>query len=164
MTSEPVRIVAVLDANVLFPFRLRDILLRFSDAGLFQARWSDRILAEWTDSLLNLRPELLDSIRSQRAAMELAFPEATVVPDQQPLDLPSLPDPGDQHVLATAVTCGATVIVTQNLRDFPSKTLSNLEIEAVDGNTFLARLFDLEPETAFGALEATRRSYRHPPF
>ena len=39
------RFVVVLDANVLFPFRKRDVLLRFSHAGLFRARWSGEILA-----------------------------------------------------------------------------------------------------------------------
>lgn len=42
------RFVVVLDANVLFPFRKRDVLLRFCEAGLFRARWSPQILDEWT--------------------------------------------------------------------------------------------------------------------
>ncbi|MCY3596906.1 MAG: hypothetical protein OXF33_00720 [Rhodospirillales bacterium] len=46
------RRVALLDANVLFPFRKRDILLRFHRAGLFRARWTERILDEWTLNLL----------------------------------------------------------------------------------------------------------------
>lgn len=45
------RFVVVLDANVLFPFRKRDVLLRFSHAGLFCARWSEEILDEWTRNL-----------------------------------------------------------------------------------------------------------------
>jgi len=34
----------VLDANVLYPFTLRDTLLRAAREGYFQVRWSDRIL------------------------------------------------------------------------------------------------------------------------
>jgi hypothetical protein len=55
------RFAVVLDANVLFPFRKRDVLLRFSQAGLFRAHWSDAILDEWTRSLLAIRPQLADS-------------------------------------------------------------------------------------------------------
>ena len=40
------RFVVLLDANVLFPFRKRDILLRFYHAGLYRARWSGQILDE----------------------------------------------------------------------------------------------------------------------
>ena len=63
------RFVVVLDANVLFPFRKRDVLLRFSHAGLFRARWSEDILDEWMRYLLALKPQLEDSIRVQQAAM-----------------------------------------------------------------------------------------------
>ncbi|MEL6339493.1 MAG: PIN domain-containing protein, partial [Myxococcota bacterium] len=35
------RFVAVLDANVLYPFRKRDLLLWFNHAGLYRARWTE---------------------------------------------------------------------------------------------------------------------------
>ena len=40
MTHVANRFAAVLDANVLYPFRVRDLLLRFAEAGLFRASWS----------------------------------------------------------------------------------------------------------------------------
>lgn len=36
----------VLDANVLFPFALRDTLLRAAALGMYQVHWSEEILAE----------------------------------------------------------------------------------------------------------------------
>ena len=36
-------LLAVLDANVLFPQLLRDVLLSLSFNGIYAARWSDRI-------------------------------------------------------------------------------------------------------------------------
>jgi hypothetical protein len=38
-------------------------LLRFCQAGMFRARWSDDILEEWTSNLLKLKPQLADSMR-----------------------------------------------------------------------------------------------------
>lgn len=38
--------VAVYDANVLYPSSLRDVLIRVAQAGLVQAKWTDRILDE----------------------------------------------------------------------------------------------------------------------
>ena len=52
------RFVVVLDANVLYPFGVRDALLRFAEAGLFRARWSPTIMDEWTRNLLDRRPDM----------------------------------------------------------------------------------------------------------
>jgi hypothetical protein len=47
---------AVLDANVLYPALLRDVLLSLADADLYSAKWSAHIRDEWTRSLLRDRP------------------------------------------------------------------------------------------------------------
>jgi hypothetical protein len=36
----------IYDANVLYPFHLRDILIRIAQVGLVHARWTDKILDE----------------------------------------------------------------------------------------------------------------------
>lgn len=43
---------AALDANVLFPFTLRDILLRAAAAGCYQVYSSEQILVEATHNLV----------------------------------------------------------------------------------------------------------------
>jgi hypothetical protein len=50
--------VALLDANVLYPAPLRDLLLQMSFVGLFRARWSADIDDEWTRNLRADRPDL----------------------------------------------------------------------------------------------------------
>ena len=45
---------AVLDACVLFPTVLREILLGVAARGLYQPVWSDRILREWTRATAKL--------------------------------------------------------------------------------------------------------------
>lgn len=158
------RFVVVLDANVLFPFRKRDVLLRFCQAGLFRARWSPQILDEWTHSLLVAKPELAESVRSQREAMRRAFPEACVTGHEPLIGGLNLPDPDDRHVLAAAIRCGAQHIVTENLKDFPHDILAEFAVEAIDADEFLSRTFDLYPAAALAALKTTRRSYQNPPF
>jgi hypothetical protein len=68
----------VLDANVLYPFRKRDILLRFAHAGFFRVYWTDRIEDQWTRSLLAQKPDAAASVEPQLAAMRGHFPEALV--------------------------------------------------------------------------------------
>jgi hypothetical protein len=77
MTSSR-RPTAVLDADVLYPFLVRDILLSLAEAGLFQARWSQAIMDEWQRNLLAARPDRRPQVVETARIMAEAFPEAMV--------------------------------------------------------------------------------------
>ncbi len=156
--------VVVLDANVLFPFRTRDILLRFHHAGLLQARWTERILDEWTRSLLARKPHLEGSIRSQRRAMDEHFDDALVSGYEPLVEALDLPDADDRHVLAAAIRCGAGYIVTNNLADFPEEVLTRFDIGAMSADAFLSQTVELYASEALAVLRALRAHYRNPPF
>ena len=156
--------VALLDANVLFPFRKRDILLRFHHAGLFRARWTEQILDEWTVNLLERKPHLEPSVRSQRHAMHEHFAEALVTGYEPLIATLALPDADDRHVLAAAIRCNAQYVVTENLADFPAEILGGFDIEAIGADGFLSRTFDLYPSEALDVLRTLREAYSNPPF
>ena len=158
------RRVALLDANVLFPFRKRDILLRFHHAGLFRGRWTERILDEWTLNLLEQKPHLEPSVRSQRHAMHEHFAEALVTGYEPLIGTLELPDADDRHVLAAAIRCGAQYIVTDNLADFPAEVLKRFDIEAINADGFLSATFALYPSEALGVLRSLREAYTNPSF
>ncbi len=156
------RFVVILDANVLYPFRVRDVLLRFAEAGLFRARWSEKITDEWTSRLLNAKPHLEESVRSQLATMERAFPEAVVTGYEPLMASLALPDPDDIHVLAAAIKVGAQHIVTENLKDFPDAILSEFDMQAVSADNFVASTFELYPAEGVAALRTMRTAYNNP--
>jgi len=87
------RFTALLDANVLYPFWVRDVLLSFAEAGLYRPRWSARIHAEWSQSLLKARPHLAESIARTIRLMDGAFPEAMVEGYETLMEGLPLPDP-----------------------------------------------------------------------
>ena len=156
------RFIAVLDANVLYPFGVRDALLRFAEAGLYRARWSADILDEMVRSVSRTRPGREASILSSRAAMTRAFPEAAVDGYEGLIPALDLPDEDDRHVLAAAIRAGAQLIVTENQRDFPAEALRPYDIETITADEFLVSTLDLYPSQGLAALRTMRRDYRNP--
>ena len=141
-----------------------DILLRFSHAGLFRARWTEQILDEWVSHLLESKPQLESSVRSQEKAMREHFADALVTGHVSLIAGLDLPDLDDRHVLVAAIQCGAQHIVTENTGDFPSEILDRFAIEAINADEFLSRTFDLYPVEALEVLRSLRAYYSNPPF
>jgi hypothetical protein len=56
--SGSARYTAILDACVLYPAPLRDLLLSLAQSGLYHARWTNQIQDEWVRNLLINRPDL----------------------------------------------------------------------------------------------------------
>ncbi|GAA1984283.1 hypothetical protein [Amycolatopsis minnesotensis] len=76
------------------------------------------------------------------AMMRATFPDALVT-GHEPLIPAMTNDPKDRHVLAAAVRADAAVIVTTNLKDFPSAALAPYDIDAVSPDDFLLNQLEL---------------------
>jgi len=70
--------VAFLDACVLYPSNLRDVILTMVEAGLFQMRWSPDVLEEMERNLTKAGKSGLNL----RSVMEAAFPDAMVAQNE----------------------------------------------------------------------------------
>lgn len=147
---------AILDANVLYPTVLREILIGVARAGLYRPLWSDRILEEWARATVKLGPGAEDVARGEIAALRAAFPEAAVVPRPAIEARLHLPDPADIHVLAAAIAGGADLIVTFNAQDFPRAALAEEGIARMDPDQFLRDLDDRAPRAVRAAVEKVR--------
>jgi predicted nucleic acid-binding protein len=142
---------ALLDACVLYPSVLRDILTGCARAGLFAPLWSPRILAEWAHVAGRGGPAEAAAAAEAIARLRTACPAAEVLPDPEIEAALTLPDPADAHVLAAAVTGRADRLVTLNLRDFPARALAPFGITAQSPDEFLMALWLAHP----GAVEAS---------
>jgi predicted nucleic acid-binding protein len=157
-------VTAILDANVLYPAPLRDLLMRLALAGLFRARWTEAIHDEWVRSVLANNPSLApERLARTRALMNEAIRDCLVTEYEGTIGSLSLPDPKDWHVLAAAIHAGAEVIVTFNLQDFPDNVLTVHGIEALHPDDFVTTLFDDAPEDFCAAVRKQRESLRNPP-
>jgi len=157
------RFVVLLDACVLYPAPLRDLLLRLATTGLFAAKWTDEIHDEWTRNLLSNRPELEEQIKRTRTLMDNAVPDCLVTNYEPLVSNLSLPDPNDRHVLAAAIRSGAQIIVTFNLKDFPEDVLSAYDIEAMHPDVFIEHQLDLHQPLVISTVKQHRASLKRPP-
>lgn len=124
----------LLDANVLFPSVLREILMGVAARGSFVPLWSGRVLAEWQLAAAKRDATTAQTAAQAITALRAAWPDAEVPATEAETvavaERLSLPDPADTHVLAAAITGHADTILTQNLRDFPARALAPVGLTA----------------------------------
>jgi len=156
-------VVAIYDANILYPAPLRDLFVRLAQAGLVQAKWTNVIHEEWMRNVLKDRPDLSpERLARTKALMDSAVRDCLVSDHEALIESLALPDPNDRHVLAAAIHGGASVIITYNLKDFTSDILSQHGIEALHPDEFLSDLLDEATDLVVATIKRQRESLRHP--
>jgi predicted nucleic acid-binding protein len=156
--------VVLYDACVLHPNTLRDLLIRVAQAGLVQARWTDTILDETFASVAQRRPDIPPAnLERTRKLMCEAVRDCLVTGFEPIVEVLSLPDPDDRHVLAAAIRAGAQVIVTDNLRDFPAAVLEQWNIEAKSADDFVLDQLHLDAPSIYVAVQQIADARRNPP-
>lgn len=95
--------------------------------------------------------------------MDRAIPDGLVEGYEALVAGLALPDPDDRHVLAAAIRCGASVIVTFNERDFPTEMLAPYGIESQHPDEFVDNLLDLDAAAVVSAAQHQRAQLKNPP-
>jgi hypothetical protein len=76
MTTATPGTVAVLDASVLYPPSLRDLLMRLAVVRAYEPRWTEEIHAEWTRNVLADYPDVTPAqLDRTRRLMNQAIPK-----------------------------------------------------------------------------------------
>jgi PIN domain len=157
-------ITAVLDACVLYPAPLRDLLMYLAVKDVYRPRWTDAIHEEWIRNLLEDRPDLRRAqLERTRDLMNRHARDAMVTGYDGRIEALSLPDPEDRHVLAAAIHAGAEIIVTFNLSDFPASALAVHGIEGRHPDAFCCGLLDPALDAFLEAVRLQRLSLKNPP-
>jgi hypothetical protein len=120
--------IVFLDANLLYPFHLRNLLVQLSVERLVKVRWSDAVHEEWISNLAADGRVTRDRLQRTREIMDHVLPDAAVRGYERHIERLSLPDQNDRHVLAAAIEAGASIILTFNLKDFPPEQLASHRI------------------------------------
>jgi predicted nucleic acid-binding protein len=157
-------LAVVLDANVLFPASLRDLLLRCAEQRLYRLQISEQI---WEEVARNLRTTgRLTEEQARRLHVEVQeflLSYDFLVTDYEPL-IPTLTNhPKDRHVLAVAIHARAQLILTFNLKDFPASVLLSHGVVAVHPDSFLTRLYDEQANVMRQIVRDQAAALKNPP-
>ena len=156
--------IALLDACVLYPAALRDVLMWLAVTLAYEPRWTEEIHAEWMRNVLadhpDVKPELLERTR---ILMDRVNPKCLVSGYEARIPELELPDENDRHVLAAAIESRASTIVTFNLRDFPRNALAPHRIRAVHPDAFLVSLLTRNRDRCLRGFRQHRASLKNPP-
>ncbi|MFU8823132.1 RSP_2648 family PIN domain-containing protein [Yoonia sp.] len=151
----------LVDACVLYPTVMREVILGCAAQGLFAPRWSARVLEEWARAAGKLGPAEEVWARGEIAALAARFPDAIVRYDSGIEARFWLPDSGDVHVLAAAVAGSCDAILTMNAKDFPRNILDDEGLARLDPDGFMLDLWRDHPDTvakvAFSVLAEAQR-------
>lgn len=156
--------LVVLDACVLYPASLRDLLLTIAALDAYDVAWTEEILEEVRRNVVADHPGI-DPDRftiHTLGAMRSAFPDALVAGyDHLTATLDN--DPKDRHVAAAAIAAGASAIVTINVADFCSPVLDRAGVTVITPGQLVEGLLDEEAAIVVAAVEHLARRWKRPP-
>lgn len=153
---------AIFDSNVLYGARIRSLLMELAMSGLFRARWSPDINREWMRAVHEKTGIELDRLKYVADCMERAVPDGLVSRYETLIPALTLPDPDDRHVLAAAIRCGASAIVTFNEKDFPKDSLDEFGIHTRHPDDFILDVVGINSGTLIEAARADLAHYVNP--
>jgi predicted nucleic acid-binding protein len=146
---------AVLDACVLVPVALCDLLLRLAEEpAMYRPLWSEQILTEMARALKTKLHRSTEAAAWRRQQMKQAFPEAMVTfPSALLKAVECIPDKDDRHVLAAAIMARANAIVTQNTRHFPKDCCEKYGVLCQTPEDFLIDQYRLHSQLVLDKLD-----------
>lgn len=147
----------LIDACVLYPTVMREVLIGVAAQGLFEPLWSARILEEWARAAARLGDGFEDLARGEVALLRARWPNAEIVYSPDVEAGLHLPDPDDTHVLAAAIAGKADILLTMNLKDFPTRAVSEQGVVRRDPDSLLREMFEENPDTVGQVAENVRQ-------
>ena len=125
---------------------MREMLLGVADAGGFEPLWSEAIEGEWTHTAEKHGAGGGAFAQGELALLNARWPKAKQRYGSALEQRLWLPDPGDIHVLAAAISGSADVIITLNKKDFPVQILAEEGLSLTDPDAFLRGIWAAEPD------------------
>lgn len=174
---------AVLDANVLIPARLSDILFDLALEGLYQPFWQTEIEREFKKNWLALLQKKypgtkLTSVAADRRlnAFRHAAPEYLIEGHKAKAittNIPKKVDAKDRHVAAAGLVLqrasrddatARVVIISANVKDLAVSDMGKLGVSVQRPGVFIDQLYAEHPRMVARAIQRVVNSLSKPPY
>lgn len=131
------------DAHVLFPFSVMDLMLALTEDAVHELVWSERLLAEWERVIVREQRRSAASAAAVTGTIRQFFADCEVYEAEYVhlVDLMPGGDPDDRHHAAAAIAGSAGALITWNLDDFPAGELAERGLRVVDPDSYLCELY-----------------------
>lgn len=170
----------VLDACVLLPSRLSDVLFDLMLEGLYFTYWTEVVEAEFLRNWPTVHPGASKSGFARLTAFQRASNYGYLITGHEDekymARVPSRVQSNDRHLVAAALVLlsgideekhpelDKVLIVSNNIRHLAVKEVSRLGIEVIKAGAFLDRIFEMAPLQMTRAISRSRSDLQNPPY
>jgi hypothetical protein len=162
--------VVLIDANVFFAPRMRDLVMHLHADELINVHWTREIESEWTRNVVEKQAADAQGIQACLEGMRDAVPGWEVTGYSKHVDKFEAVDAKDRHVAAAAYKLSlddwpgqAVALVTKNVKDFPAKAFAGTEVTRFPLGAYIDDLHSAEPEHVVRVAETCRKKLKSPP-
>ena len=161
--------IVLVDANIFFAPRLRDLFMHLHEAEVLNIHWTRRIEAEWTRNVVAKQDADSQAIQDCLLGMRDAVEGWEVTGYSRHIDRFELVDVKDRHVAAAAYKLSLDVwpgqrvaLITRNVKDFPQAAFQDTEVTRYSMADYLDGLHSEELATVAAVAEACRKKLKAP--
>lgn len=162
--------VVLIDANVFFAPRMRDLVMHLHAAELINVQWTPEIESEWTRNVVKKQDADAEGIQDCLRGMRDAVPGWEVTGYRKHIDRFEAVDAKDRHVAAAAYKLSLddwpgqpVALVTKNVKDFPAKAFEGTQVTRFALGTYVDALYTAEPDGVIKVAESCRKKLKRPP-
>ena len=172
--------LVILDACVLLPSRLSDVLFDLMLDGLYYAYWTGDVEAEFLRNWPVVHPDAPKSGPKRLKAFQRATRSAHLITGHDDADLmtrvPSRVHANDRHLISAALVLmnglneednpqlHKVMVLSDNVKHLAVADTRKLGIEVVKAGKFLDDLFEADPQRVRRAIQKSLRDLKNPPY
>lgn|GEM_PF-2183921 len=171
MAPEAVPRIVLVDANVFFAPRLRDLFMFLHAAEVIHVHWTTEIEREWVRNVVEIQGADRQGIEACLGGMRQAVPGWQVAGYEKYQKLFELVDAKDRHVAAAAHKLSLeewpgrpVALVTQNVKDFPEKAFALTQVTRYNMASYIDALCREEPKRLMEVVNFCRAKLKNPKY